>query len=163
MGAQRVLKMMFLITALICFLGIYCGVAVGKIAEEELDDGKKYFVIIGDVILGGLLFFITAFVARNIIIAGLVSVIGFLILRYLKLKLIRKILLVYILLGVALNFGYQTSISYPALFTYPAIATLVFLYGFPAGSLLLQKKIHFLKVGVYAIPLLIISFIASLF
>ena len=42
--------MMPIIPVIICFLGIYCGVAVGKIAEEELRDGRKYFIILEDLL-----------------------------------------------------------------------------------------------------------------
>ncbi len=151
--------MILLISSLICYLGIFCGVAVGKIAEEELKDGKRYFVWIEDIILGGIVFFILAFVSRNILISIVTGVIGIVILRMAKINLITKTVVVYISLAGVHLFGYSTFLKHPDLFTYPALVTLIFLYGFPAGSILLQKKISLVKIGLYAFPYLVISII----
>ncbi|MBT7903580.1 hypothetical protein HN587_06980 [Candidatus Woesearchaeota archaeon] len=118
--------------ALIVFLGIYCGVALGKIAKEELDPGKKYIEMFQAALL-------SAIVCSTSYFFGLHWMFGLLVFFPLAFGadyLVRNplvIQLTYVLLGFLL-FASTSSTKF-----FLVISSLIFLFGLPTGSLYVQR------------------------
>lgn len=113
---------------IICFLGIYVGLLIGWMAKEELKQGKKYFVILLKSLFVLIIFFIFYELGLEILAYISLVVIGLLLF---SLKESYEQLLFYasaILLFISLIYD---SLIVPGL---------VFLMGFPIGTLYLYKK-----------------------
>jgi len=118
----------YLLALIISFSGLFVGMFLGRIAKEELKQGKKYFILLQHLLFSLVIFFILLII-DNIYLA-LTAVLVF-IFSY-KAELSSKI--AYPLLGL---FFYFSSASREMILINSA---LTFLYGFPAGSLLKNKK-----------------------
>jgi hypothetical protein len=118
------------LTATVAFLGLFVGAALAFIAHEELKPGKKYFVWMEKIILLLLLIFLLNYYGIAII---------FRVIIYLLLVatlLFKEINNRYIYPVLAMIF-FLSAASESLLFKQ---ATLIFLYGLPAGSLFVNVK-----------------------
>jgi len=150
----------FLIT-IIAGLGIFCGKFLGRAAKEELKQGKKYFIYFKEVciILFLSILFIIIFInyqaAAFIYLLALVLIIFFLYFAN-KDLLVNEINHNYINY-VIFAFILFASIGNQKLFF--ITAALIFIYGFPTGSLLFHEKA---KTKEYLIPFVLFVALASL-
>jgi len=120
----------YFLTAIVSFLGLFVGMALGKIAEEELKDGKKYFILMQRLILlislGTILYFYK--VPAIIIIAALW------ILSNLMFK--RNIATPYYYLGLGIIYWLSAKEQTWHLLE----SSLIFLYGAFTGTVLFYEK-----------------------
>jgi hypothetical protein len=128
---------------LVSFLGLVLGIALAKISPEEMRPGKTIFKIFHHIALLSIIATLIYF-SQNIFIIILGLIIGYFF-RY-----------DYIYLGLALATSFL--VSNEAIFI---IASLIFIYGFPKGTLLeSSKKTKFksliLTLILFLIPFLII-------
>ncbi|PIN75451.1 hypothetical protein COV17_03870 [Candidatus Woesearchaeota archaeon CG10_big_fil_rev_8_21_14_0_10_36_11] len=124
-----------LLPLLFSITGILFGYILARIAPEELNSGKKYFILLQHV-LYGLIVILTGYYLYNVNLVILfvwVSIaVAFFILK-LKIKTKYKEIGSYIIFAVP--YFINTSQTFQLL-----LVTLIFLYGFPFGTLL--KKIN---------------------
>lgn len=127
------------LSVLIVFLGLIAGIVLAKINPEELKQGRKYFILLQKGALF-IIFLLLLFFFKLDSIYIIISCILFLIFLYFV-KLKKSIgIITYSLLAVILFI----SSFREAYFTYMAI--LIFIYGFPAGSLFYYNtKTHKVK------------------
>ncbi len=132
----------YLITLIIAFLGLFLGLLIGYFVEEELEPGRKYFDVMRHalfvVIL--ILFFVKNPSFLFIIFVGLVIIIF-------SFSKHREILYYY---APALIFFLSWRFN-----GFTLIAPLIFLYGFPVGSIYLynhlkeKKKKKKMALGIF--------------
>jgi len=118
------------LVAFLVSLGIVCGHALGIIAKSELKYGKKYFELLQiSLFLAATMFVMWVFRFEfNMVWIGGVAIFAFF---YFFKKL--KQWLVYGFLGILHALALTTEYQLP-------ISALLFLYGFPAGSYIKEKK-----------------------
>ena len=112
------------------FSGLFIGMLLGYITKEELKPGKKYFIWMQNIILILAAIFVLYSFQLHIILSILIGLILTLALIYFKPKAIIGYIILAILILLIIediNFFILT-------------ASLIFLYGFPTGSLILAKK-----------------------
>tara|TARA_Y100000310_G_scaffold209958_1_gene210570 strand:- start:865 stop:1329 length:465 start_codon:yes stop_codon:yes gene_type:complete len=127
----------YILTLAVAYFGIVGGLILGKIAEEELKEGKKYFVLLQNVLVALALTFMLMFNKLNIIVSSVIGAGVFLFLIYLK-KRYEKLYIpkiAYVLFGIMFYFSSKMK----SLFILESI--LIFLYGLPTGSLDFKKKV----------------------
>ncbi len=142
------------LTNLIVFLGIGVGISLAYIAPEELKDGKRYFILLQNLLLPLILFFLLFFYKINLILNVVVSLVLFLLLFfYLNSRKNSKIKYFdYALLGIV----FYLSIKDINLFLLES--ALIFIYGFPTGSLLSNaRKKNVLEVILKNISFVVVS------
>jgi hypothetical protein len=119
--------MQYLILSVLVFLGAFCGLAVGKIAQEELEPGRAYLKWLMHIIFVAVL---AIFLYLNQSIAFLLTIPVIIILfSFSK----RYETLWYYALAPIMFISYNYN-------GFSIIAPLIFLYGFPLGSLLLSEN-----------------------
>ncbi len=129
-----------IIIILACFLSIYLGIFTAIMAEEELKDALKYLRVFQNLIL--TLVSYVLFYPYIKLYAIIVSLIILLIMF--NFKSIKRDLWIYPILGIIM--GVNSSIM---------MISLVFLYGFPSGSILYEK----FKNNAYIQPFYYSSFV----
>ena len=119
-----------IILAVLVSLGTVCGQALGRIAKEELKDGKRYLQPLQIILFMAATLFVMWIFRFNAytIAAGTVAI--FLFLYFFKQA---KNWCVYAYLGAVHAIALTTQYYLP-------IASLLFLYGFPTGSYVKDKK-----------------------
>ncbi|MBW2982422.1 hypothetical protein KY343_06085 [Candidatus Woesearchaeota archaeon] len=120
----------YLLVLGLAFLGLFAGLLLGYIAKEELKPGKKYLVWLQNIILIIAAVLVLYSFQLHIILFILIGILITLVLIYLQPKaVIGYIILASLILLIMEkpNFFMLTS-------------SLTFLYGFPAGSLILIRK-----------------------
>ena len=143
--------MMFLLLSLLAFLGLFVGLAVGWLAEEELEPGVHYLEWMRRILLLTIvaLFFIKNLSALFIILIALMLI-------FFSFSKEREAFY-YSTLSIILYLSWNYN-------GFSVIAPLVFLYGFPAGTIyhyqyskekkanialgLLLKHLAFLIIGL---------------
>ncbi|MCP3682492.1 MAG: hypothetical protein GY861_07355 [bacterium] len=137
----------FILASFIAFLGLIAGTIIAIFTQEELPTGRKYFFLLQKLILAAIaVLFVNVFdihIALKVILYAII--IGLLAVG------VPKSQFLYPALGIILFFASKSS-----LFTIEAL--LIFLYGFPTGSLLFKKKGNKI-LGVLKIALQHISFV----
>lgn len=124
----------YLVISMIISLGFVGGYLVGKIAEEELKNGEKYFKEAGKFIL--LLIFLVFTYSLNQykllqIILFLTIIMGFIFTKIRRIHLLMpEIKWVYLILGILFYLGQNKLL----------LGSLILIYGFPVGSLFYLKK-----------------------
>ena len=111
---------------MIIFIGIIIGIILGKITKEELKPGKKYILFFKNVLLAGI-FVVSIAYSLNIIMS-----------------IVLVLILIYLLI---FKFKFNDIIVYASFaFIYFIISknillpVLMFIYGFPTGSLMVKVK-----------------------
>jgi len=124
---------------IIAFLGLICGIFLGKYTKEELKEGKKYFIWLEKAVL----FVLILFLLHNVSFSFLVIIFSFL-----GILLSRKLNKIYFYLG--LTFVLVSDLG---------VSALIFIFGLPYGSLLYyNKKIKEWNWNLlyFAIPLILL-------
>jgi len=128
----------YILTLLITFLGLGCGATLALLAEEELSTGKKYFIMIKHFLLVVIVAMFLYFFDLNRIIAVMLVIIVF-ILLYMS--------------NVESHFIYAflSFIFFFSHFNQKLLvieSALIFLYGFPEGSLFVIQNLKKKKLDV---------------
>jgi hypothetical protein len=124
--------------SLISFLGLLVGMILAFTAKEELEPGKKYFQLLQKLTLLLIVIFLLNFFNINIYLRIIIYIL-FIFLMTLNIKS----QIIYPVLGVV----FFLSLRDINLFTTNSI--LIFLYGFPTGSLFAKKFIKKRKLFVF--------------
>lgn len=122
----------------ISFFGIYIGLALAYIAPEELNPGVKYLKIFQNILFAITIFVFAHYSKLNLVLNAAIAIIVLLILF--KTKISSRAL--YLFLGVL----FFLSIKDIQLFLIES--TLIFLFGFPSGTLFVRKHIKTEKLSV---------------
>tara|TARA_Y100000310_G_scaffold345817_1_gene470422 strand:+ start:2219 stop:2677 length:459 start_codon:yes stop_codon:yes gene_type:complete len=145
----------YILTLAVAYLGIIGGLILAKIAEEELKDGRKYFLLLQNILLMLALTFMLMFNKLNIILSSAIGVVVFILLIYFGKgygKYIPKI--AYVLFG----FIFYFSSKIESLFIIESI--IIFLYGLPTGSFDYKKKVY--KILLSYSPFMILGLVLYL-
>jgi len=150
----------YALTLLVSFLGLYCGMALAFIAPEELKQGRKYFVLFTRIIFVAILSLLLLSFGIHWLFA-LILAIGYFALDY-NCRIDERY--IYALMAVV----FILSAANATLLVFEA--SLIFFYGFPAGTLFTEKLVkknifavagklflnyaHYLVIG--ALPLLVV-------
>ena len=125
--------MTYFLASIISYLGLLAGVILVKMAPEEQNPGKKYFILIKKIIFLLIIAFLLAYYQINFIFSSFLLLFLFILMLAKKIRL-EKSALAYFFLGIVLSL----SSKFTDLFIIES--ALVFLYGIAAGSLLLKQK-----------------------
>lgn len=129
----------FALAAVVVFMGIVSGIILAFIAKEELKQGKRYFVLMRNLLLALIVVFLLYFYYINKYLILIISVLLFLSLSKINLK---KDYIVYWLTGIVLLLVSKNK-------DFLLIESiLIFLYGLPAGTLFAMRFIKDWKVVV---------------
>jgi hypothetical protein len=137
----------YFLISLVVFAGLIGGWLVGIIAKEELKPGKKYLVLLEKFLFSAVFLIAIIFVVNNIWLS--IIFVGALV-YLLGTDGPVKDILVYVLFGVAFY------LSVERLFLLQA--ALMFVYGFPAGSLEKGVKEIIVKYAWF-IPIAVLLFL----
>ena len=129
----------YFLISLIVYLGLLIGIVLAFMAREELKDGKRYFILLHNIILGFILFFILEFFRVNTYLALFLPLILIVMLFEFN-ELYKKSYIVYLLLGIVF---YISSKNVNLLLI---VSSLILFYGFFIGSLQInfKKKNYFI-------------------
>ncbi len=141
----------YLLSCIVCFLGIFVGYSLSKIAPEEMPEARKYFRLLQPIILCCVLGFVLY--SYFGLLALLFSLVPLILLKY---KINPRI--IYIFLSLFLALGYYSDMSI-------VITALIFFFGFPIGSLSKDKSlkkifaeyVHFVVICSVLYPLAVQS------
>ena len=143
-------SMIYILSSVLAFLGLVCGMVVAYIAKEELKLGKKYFKWLQYAITVLVLFFTMAFFNVNLLLN-----IGLIILFLITIKLISfpESYLLYPFFAVML---YLVRIRTN---TFVLICSLIFLYGFPTAAVLVDfRKKNYVQIAGYHASFIVLAF-----
>ena len=151
----------YFLTGIITYLGLGCGIGLAYIAKEELNDGRKYFILSQNIILPLIIFSFLYFLKVNLIIDITVSIISFICLYYfnnLKNDNFKKnFYYIYLILGIIFFISSKNNNFFIV------ESSLIFLYGFPTGSLIIDvKKKNFFEILLKTISFIFISMVLFL-
>ena len=151
----------YFLTGIITYLGLGCGIGLAYIAKEELNDGRKYFILSQNIILPLIIFSFLYFLKVNLIIDITVSIISFICLYYfnnLKNDNFKKnFYYIYLILGIIFFISSKNNNFFIV------ESSLIFLYGFPTGSLIIDvKKNNFFEILLKTISFIFISIVLFL-
>ena len=145
-----------LLAPIIAFLGLPFGLFLSFLSPEEMKPGKRYFELIQNLLLVFILFFIFDYYLLPLMISIIITITVFLGVFYWKNKY--KSIIIYLILAVFLYLSYKD----PTLFALES--SLIFMYGFPTGSLIKCKKKDSLKiVAKHSIFILLTMFLLLFF
>ncbi len=141
----------YTLTLIVSFLGLVIGIILAYIAKEELRAGKKYFILLQKVILTLIpSFFLFYFLKKNISLL----IISILLFSMLINSYNKRIKTHYIYPFLALIFFF----SHKNIDLFRLEAFLIFLYGFPTGSLLTKvTKKNYVKIVLQHISFVVIG------
>ena len=126
----------YFLISLVVYLGLLVGIVLSFMAKEELKPGKRYFILLHNIILGVILFFILEFLNINVyLILFLPLVLVVFLFKYSELY--RKSWIIYLLLGIIF---YLASKNVNHLLI---MSTLILFYGFLVSSLQFNKKDYY--------------------
>ena len=140
----------YLLALIITFFGIFLGSLLVLMAPEEQKPGKKYFIWFRDILLLLVVFFLLYFNNLSLSFGFVFVLIVISLLVYFK----GNSYIVYLLFAAVLYLS-SKEISF-----FIIEASLIFLYGLPTGSLLMdykRKKKSFLKIFYYLYYIVIAS------
>ena len=130
----------YLLTSIAVYLGLIAGIIVSYMSKEELKPGKRYFIIMHNIVLAFILFFILELFNLNIYLIIILILILLISLFSFK-EVYKKSYIVYFLLGTIFYLSHK-NINY-----FLIISALIFLYGMPTSALQLDfKKKNYYKV-----------------
>jgi len=123
--------LLFLVSIFVVFLGLFCGLAIGLLAEEELVLGKKYLIFFRTVLFFvSLIIFACSILIKGLFVPALVVVVLTLLFYMNK----ERFTIYYYLLAIMLCFAWIYNF-------FIILGPIAFLYGFPQGSLyILEQK-----------------------
>lgn len=111
------------------FLGIIAGIALAKISPEELKPGEKHFKILKIVLLALIIFFslIIFSIQSNLLLLSIITC-------YIIIKKYKDVHLSFDYILFAMILASMTNIDH-----LHVTSSLIFLYGLPAGTLLVKR------------------------
>lgn len=147
----------YIAVLLLSYFGLAAGVALAFIAKEEIEPGKKYLTAIQNILMIAIILIVIYFLEIPWLIWIILIGCGFLA-AFIK-KQRKKSFLIYLLFSVILWISSQPKAFFSIKFLFPLTASLIFLIGFPTGSLLIDLKkrkiypimvsnIHFIIIGL---------------
>jgi len=116
---------------IITYLGLAAGIILSYIAKEEIRVGKKYLQLLQKLLLTLIVFFTLYVFSINLIVVIVISVVIVLLLLFIK-NIHQQY--VYALLGLFYWIS-SKNINF-----FIIISSLIFLYGFPTGSLMRKAE-----------------------
>ncbi len=132
----------YFLISLVVYLGLLIGIILSFMAKEELKDGRKYFILLHNIILAFVLFFILEFFNVNVFLALFLPLILIIVLFYFN-EIYKKSYVVYVLFGIVFYFS-SKNINLLLI-----ISSLILFYGFLISSL----QINFKKKNYFQILL----------
>lgn len=132
----------YFLISLVVYLGLLVGIILSFMAKEELKDGRKYFILLHNIILGFILFFILEFFKVNVFLALFLPLVLIIVLFYFN-EIYKKSYVVYVLFGIVFYFS-SKNINLLLI-----ISSLILFYGFLISSL----QINFKKKNYFQILL----------
>ncbi len=130
----------YFLISLVVYSGLLFGMVVSYLAKEELKDGKRYFVLLHNIVLAFILFFVLEFFRVNVYLALFLPLVLVVVLFYFN-EVYKKSYMVYLLLGIVF---YLSSKNINLLLI---VSSLILFYGFLIGSLQVNfKEKNYLKV-----------------
>lgn len=122
----------YFLTLIICFLGLFIGAVLALMAKEELKAGKKYFVLMQQILIMLIVFFVLFGFDVNIYVCALISFAALAVYYFLYSRI--KTQSIYILLTLAFFTSYLSEY-------FTIIASLIFIFGLPAGSMFAENSL----------------------
>ena len=147
----------YLLVSLTSYLGLLLGVILINMAPEEQKPGKKYFIFLKKILFFLIIASLLLYYSQNILLN--IFILVFIIILMLNKKMnLNKSILVYLFFGIIF---YLSSKDLNLLVIQ---STLIFLYGVPNSSLILDRKKKnyydiFVKNAVFFIPIIFLSLI----
>jgi hypothetical protein len=142
----------YLIISFLTYLGLLVGIILSGMAKEELKPGKKYFVLMHNIVLAIIFYLVLNFFKINALLVFILPLVLVSVLFFYK-ELYKKSYIVYLLLGLASMFIFK-DINYLIV-----CLTLIFFYGFLISAL----NIDFNKKNYYKILYSNLGFFVCLF
>lgn len=130
----------YLLTLIICFLGLFIGAVLAFMAKDELKAGRKYFILMQQILIMLIVFFVLFSFDINIYVCTTIALLALIAYYYLHNRI--KTQSIHILLTVAFFTGYLNSY-------FAVIASLIFLFGLPTGSLFAENMLKKGKIVVF--------------
>ncbi len=124
----------YVLASIIVSFGLFCGAGLGWVAKEELKSGARYFVLMQNFIAVLILAFVVYLKLTNLIVIS--AILAFGIIYRTKLSRVPKVsfyFIVYFVLGLIFSGSIREE-------SFVLISSLIFLFGFPTGSLIYMKK-----------------------
>ena len=145
----------YFLASIIAYLGLLLGVILIKLSPEEQKPGKKYFILLKQILFVLILIPLLYYFKINLILSVvLLSIVIALIIKR-KVKFERNTI-IYFILGII----FYLSSRIPDLLIIESV--LIFLYGIPTSSLILKKN-NYLKIFFnnlwFFIPIILLYFI----
>ena len=147
----------YIIGIIIIFAAVIAGMFLGLIAKEELKPGKKYILLLHYILLAIILVLSVYFFESNMLSIFFAAMVLYLFIF----KFSFNDIIIYCVFGIIYFLSFNTNSIIP-------LASLMLLYGFPVGSLLVEAnpkaKLPFLikKIiirYIWIIPIAIILFL----
>lgn len=127
-----------ILASTVAFLGLFAGTALAYFTKEELEEGKKYFLLMQKIILIIIFAIFLNYFNLNVYLKFFLYLVAILVVAFIELS---HYVVYFLFLPVLLVTSKNAQI-------FAIEASLVFAYGLPTGSLLLYKKVEKLKKGV---------------
>jgi len=130
----------YFLISLIVYLGLLLGIVLSFMTKEELKPGKKYFILVHNILLGFILFFVLESLNINVYLTLFLPLILIVFLFFYGL-IYKKSNIIYFLLGVVFWIS-SKNLNYLLI-----ISSLIFFYGFLISSLQIDfKKKNYLQI-----------------
>ncbi len=123
----------YILAAILSYLGLLIGIILIKMAPEEQKPGRKYFILLKNI----LFFFIIALV---LFYYGVNTILSLALLCFIFVLLVKKKLYLEKSAGVYLLFGFIFYFSSKILTLFVLESALIFLYGIPNSSLVINAR-----------------------
>ena len=147
----------YILASIVSYLGLLLGVILIKLAPEEQNPGKKYFIFLKKILLFLIILFILFFYSIEIIPSLILLLIAMFLLfngKFRFIKFLEKYYLDYTILG----FIFFCSSKIVNLFVIESV--LIFLYGIPVASLIFKIKkknyIDIFKNASFFVPIILL-------
>ena len=148
----------YISTLLLSYLGLGAGIALAIITKEEILSGKRYFIILQNMLIIITVLTTIYFLETPWLIW--IILIGYAFLIPLIKKQRKKSFLIYLLLAIIFWASSQPNALFPIKLFFPIVGSLIFLIGFPTGSLLLDlKKKNILQIIISNFHYIVIGLI----
>jgi len=145
----------------ISYLGLGAGIALALVAKEEIEPGKKYFKILQNYLVAAIVLITIYFLELPWL--PWIFFIGITVLIFKFNNKRKKSFLIYLLLAVIFWMSVQKYSSFRIDVLFPIVSSLIFLLGFPTGTLLINiKKKNIIPVMISNIHYIIIGLILYL-
>jgi len=138
----------YFLTSIISFSGLIIGIIISVMADEEIKPGKNYFIYLQKLILILILFFILYFYNLNLYLVVFASLIFAAVIHFYNIP--SKIVYPFLAVVFAISYGIEK--------LFLIESSLIFLYGLPTASLLIDfKKKNYTKIILGHISFVVIS------